>query len=71
MPNPRKKPKVNAADPDAVNFRSLIEFVKQAQVDLEAAGDEDAALRFEIFYEYLINDFRGGYLKYSSKALGL
>lgn len=71
MPNPRKKPKINACDPDAVNFRSLIEFVKQAQIDLEAAGDNDAALRFEILLEYLLNDFKGGYLKYNSRALGL
>jgi len=71
MPNPRQKPKINACDPDAVNFRSLTEFVKQAQIDLEAAGDESSALRFEILFEYLTNDFRGGYLKYTSKALGL
>lgn len=71
MPNPRKKPVKQASDPNAVNFRSLIEFVKNAQRDLKEAGDNDAALRFEIFGEYLINDFRGGYLKYTSKALGL
>ena len=71
MPNPRKKPKINGSDPDSVNFRSLIEFVRQAQIDLEAVGDNDAALRFEILLEYLLNDFKGGYLKYNSKALGL
>ena len=71
MPNPRKKPVKNGYDPDAVNFRSLLEFVKQAQVDLEVAGDNDAALRFEILHDYLLNNFRGGYLKYTSKALGL
>jgi len=71
MPNPRKKPTRNAADPNAVNFRSLIEFVKSAIIDLKESGDEDAALRFEILYEYLLNDFKGGYLKYTSKALGL
>ncbi len=71
MPNPRKKPVRNMVDPDAVNFKSLIEFIKQAQADLEAAGDEDAALRFEILLEYLLNDFKGGYLKYNSRALGL
>lgn len=71
MPNPRKKPVRQAADPDAVNFRSLVEFVKQAQQDLQAAGEEDSALRFEILHEYLTKDFRGGWLKYTSKALGL
>lgn len=71
MPNPRKKPVRNMSDPDAVNFRSLVEFCKQAKIDLEAVGDSDAALRFEIFCDYLINDFKGGYLKYNSRALGL
>jgi hypothetical protein len=69
MPNPRNK--VNAADPDAVNLRSLINFTKQASVELEAAGDSDAALRFEIFHDYLLNDFKGGFLKFNTKALGL
>ena len=59
------------SDADAVNFKSLIDFIKKAIIDLEAAGDSDAALRFEIFYDYLTNDFRGGYLNYTSKALGL
>lgn len=56
---------------EAVNLTSLIRFCKQAATDLKAAGDDDAALRFEILYEYLLNDFRGGYLEYKSKALGL
>jgi hypothetical protein len=70
MPNRVQKPKMSYSD-DNVNFRSLVEFVKQAIVDLEAAGDESAALRFEILYDYLTQDFKGGYLKYNSRALGL
>lgn len=71
MPNRKQKVVFRDTDGDAVNFRSLIEFVKNAQRDLKEAGDNDAALRFEIFHEYLLNDFKGGYLKYTSKALGL
>jgi hypothetical protein len=71
MPNPRQKPVRDGHDPDAVNFRSLVEFVKKAHQDLVIAGDHDAALRFEIFHQYLVNDFRGGWLTYRSRALGL
>ena len=70
MPNRRQKPKMSYSD-DNVNFCSLLEFVNSAIHDLIEAGDEDAALRFEIFYEYLKKDFKGGYLKYNSRALGL
>lgn len=58
-------------DRENVNLMSLIRFCKEANKDLNAAGDHDAALRFEILYEYLLNDFKGGYLEYKSKALGL
>lgn len=69
---PGKKHKAALSDGgEAVNLTSLIRFCKQATADLKSAGDEDAALRFEILYEYLLNDFRGGYLHYESKALGL
>ena len=45
---------------DKISLFSLVKFC-----------DEAAALRFEIFKEYLTHDFRGGYLKYEHKALGL
>lgn len=67
-----KTHKAKASDNhESVNFMSLVRFCKEAQKDLTAAGDHDAALRFEILYEYLLNDFKGGYLEYKSKALGL
>lgn len=71
MQRPGKKHKAALSDYDNVNLTSLIRFCKAAQADLEKAGDTDAALRFEIFGEYLLNDFKGGFLKYNSKALGL
>lgn len=70
MPNPRNKLKICDPD-DSVSLRSLIEFVRKAQLDLANAGEEDSALRFEILYEYLTKDFRGAYLTYTSRALGL
>ncbi len=70
MSNRKQKPRMSYSD-DNVNFHSLLEFMKSAIHDLTQAGDENAAIRFEILYEYLKNDFKGGYLKYNSRVLGL
>ena len=68
---PAKKHKAALTDYENVSLTSLIRFCKAAQKDLQDSGEEDAALRFEILGEYLLNDFKGGFLKYESKALGL
>jgi len=56
---------------ESINLKSLINFVNQAKIDLYKAGDQDAALRFEILEEWLREDCKGGYIKYNSKAIGL
>ena len=58
-------------DGDKVSLGSLIKFVKAAGYDLRNNGEEDAAIRFEILEDWLREDFKGGPLKYTSKALGL
>ena len=56
---------------DKISLMSLIRFCNDAAKDLRDSSDNDAALRFEILSEYLTHDFKGGYLKYTHKALGL
>lgn len=58
-------------DGDAVKLGQLIKFCKDAHKDLEKAGEEDSALRFEILAQALLEDFKGGNLNYSSKMIGL
>ena len=57
-------------DGDKIPLASLIKFCKEAKADLEKQGEEDAALRFEILSDYLLNDYRGSF-KYQSKMIGL
>ena len=58
-------------DGDKISLTSIIKFLKDAKTDLEKSGEEDAALRFEILADYLVEDYRGGGFKYSSKMIGL
>jgi hypothetical protein len=58
-------------DNDKVSLTSLIKFLKEAKNDLEKYGDQDAAIRFEILADYLVEDYRGGGFKYQSKIIGL
>ena len=60
-----------AYDGENVNLGSLIKFIRAAKVDLLDAGDGDAAVRFEILEDWLREDFKGGQLKYTPKAIGL
>lgn len=60
-----------AYDAENVSLGSLIRFIREAKEDLEKAGEEQASLRFEILEEWLVHDFKGKGLKYTSKALGL
>ena len=57
-------------DGDRVPLASIIKFCREAKADLEKEGEEDAALRFEILSDFLVNDFRGSF-KYQSKMIGL
>ena len=58
-------------DGDAIKLGQLIKFCKDAQKDLEKAGEDDSALRFEILSQALLEDFKGGNLNYASKMIGL
>lgn len=60
-----------AYDGENVSLGSLIKFVRAAKEDLLEAGDGDAAVRFEILEDWLREDFKGGPLKYTQKAIGL
>lgn len=57
-------------DGDKIRLGDLVSFLKAARQDLEREGESDAALRFEIFEDWLRQDFKGS-LKYSSKIIGL
>ena len=63
----------NAAlnDHGAITFKSLVKYLKDCQEALEEAGDESAALRFEILVEHLVSDPTSLPLKFKSIHLGL
>jgi hypothetical protein len=55
-----------------VPLGSLIKFVRAAQAALEKESEDDAALRFEIFGDFLEKDVANGApFTFSTKALGL
>lgn len=58
-------------DGDRIALRDLVDFLNDAHKDLISEGDEDAALRFELFSEYLRTSFAGGKLKYKPGIIGL
>jgi hypothetical protein len=65
-----KTHKAALSDGDKIRFGDLLDFCKKARADLEKAGEEDSALRFEILEQWLKEDFRGQF-KYQSKMIGL
>ena len=65
-----KTHKAALGDGEKINYRDLVEFLSKARQDLESVGDSDAALRFEIFEDWLRSDFKGR-LKYEAKIIGL
>jgi len=70
----QRKGKTHAAalgDRERVDLKDLLFVLKCAQSELAASGEDDAALRFEIFRDYLVNDYRGGKLAYTTKMVGL
>lgn len=56
---------------ERVDLADLLKVLNAAMVQLDIDGESDAALRFEIFRDYLLNDYKGGKLVYSPKMLGL
>ena len=71
MQLPGKTHAAGAYDAENVSLGSLIKFVRAAKEDLLDAGDQDSAVRFEILEDWLREDFKGGPLKYTQKAIGL
>lgn len=61
-----------AAGEDRVGLRALVDYVRAAKQALIESGEEDAAHYFEMFEEYLINDYKPSEgLKFKSIQLGL
>jgi len=58
-------------DGSRVQLADLIKFCQQASIDLSKNGDDNSSIRFEIFADYLREDYRGGKLMYNSNILGL
>lgn len=56
-----------------VNLQGLIRAVRDCQAALEAQGEEDSALRFEIFGDYLAEDVaeKGKPITFTTRMLGL
>lgn len=62
-----------AIDSFNISLRALIQYAKDATSALEAEGDNDAALRWELFTEYLQKDVATGkkQFRFESVQLGL
>lgn len=58
-------------DGDNIKFGDLLKTITAMKDALYKQGDQDAALRFEIFEDYLREDYKGGRLTYISKMIGL
>lgn len=71
MTNPINK-RPTLSDGTGINLRSLLNFTRAAQKALEEEGEEDAALRFELFTEYLEKDVANGKpFGFTYKTIGL
>jgi hypothetical protein len=65
-----KRPQLS--DGTGVNLRSLVDFLRSAQVSLRDNGEDDAAHYFEMFEEYLVKDVSNGKrFGYTDKVFGL
>lgn len=75
MSNQRAGKTYNAAATDtrqSVDLAALIKYVSAARVALEQEGEEESALRFELFEDFLRNDVANGKpLGFTYKSLGL
>lgn len=70
MSNPIKKPTLS--DGTGVNLRTVLAYARSAQRALEQEGEEDSALRFELFADYLEKDVANGKpFGFTYKSLGL
>lgn len=60
------------SDGTGVNLRTVLAYARSAQRALEQEGDEDAALRFELFADYLEKDVAAGKpFGFTYKSIGL
>lgn len=59
-------------DDDGITYKSLLRFVKDARNQLQHLGYEDEAHMWDMFAEYLQNDFSPSKgLKFDTRILGL
>lgn len=62
---------LNHDDPN-IRTSTLVAFLEAAQQALEARGEEDAAIRFECFKDYLRNDHKSGTpLVFRGRTIGM
>ncbi len=72
MQRPAKTHAATLNDDGNIRLSSLIAFIRKAQAELEEMGEEDSAIRFEIFADWLTDDYKPGTpFKFDFKALGL
>ena len=72
MQRPASTHAATLRDDGSVRLSALVKFVREAQAALESSGDTDAALRFEILGDYLVEDYKPNTpLKFTTRALGL
>lgn len=70
MSNGIKRPALS--DGTGVNLRSLVEYVRSAQIALKENGEDDAAHYFEMLETYLVQDVSNGKpFGFTYKSLGL
>jgi hypothetical protein len=59
-------------DNPTIRVHSLVKFLHDAQLACEAKGEEDSALRFECFKEWLEQDYKPGQtFQFSKTAIGM
>jgi hypothetical protein len=67
-----KPASMSSFDDPVIRASTLIKFLEGAQLALEARGEEDSALRFECFKDYLRLDYKSGSsLTFSRTAIGM
>lgn len=59
-------------DDPSIRSSTLIKFLSEAQLALEARGEEDAAFRFECFKQWVEQDYKPGKpFAFSKTAIGM
>lgn len=71
-PAKMKPASMTSFDNPTIRMSALISFVREAQLALEAKGEEDSALRFECLKEYLEQDYKSSTpFVFAKRAIGM